>query len=210
MDSALRYIYTFWWHSRSFAVGVVSVIYSPLNLIWNVCLLNWRIYSEIIRLSCPSDVSTIWEDADIFSHSNGNIFRVTGHLCGEFTGDKGQWRGALMLSLICARINQWVNNGEAGDLTRRRAHCDVIVMLRSPLLSVILYKKRSLYSNISSHTDNGYVGMDVSLNFSTLHTLIQAGVSVFDQCVEIAVQHTTLKFIVIFSLIHLAFCYSYN
>ena len=28
---------------------------------------------------------------------------------------KGQWRGALMFSLICARINGWVNNGEAGE-----------------------------------------------------------------------------------------------
>ena len=41
---------------------------------------------------------------------------------------KGQWRGALMLSLICAWINRWVNNREAGDLRRHRAHCDVIVM----------------------------------------------------------------------------------
>ena len=30
---------------------------------------------------------------------------------------KGQWRGALMLSLICARINGWVNNGGWGDAT---------------------------------------------------------------------------------------------
>ena len=59
-----------------------------------------------------------------------NIFRVTGHLCREFTGPrhKGQWRGALMFSLICARINGWVNNGEAGDLGRHRPHYDVIVM----------------------------------------------------------------------------------
>ena len=42
---------------------------------------------------------------------------------------KGQWRGALMFSLICACINGWVNNGEAGDLRRRRAHFDVIVMV---------------------------------------------------------------------------------
>ena len=41
---------------------------------------------------------------------------------------KGQWRGALMFSLILARINSWVNNGEAGDLRRLRSHCDVIVM----------------------------------------------------------------------------------
>ena len=41
---------------------------------------------------------------------------------------KGQWRGALMFSLICARINGWVNNREAGDLRRHPTHCDVIVM----------------------------------------------------------------------------------
>ena len=41
---------------------------------------------------------------------------------------KGQWRGALMFSLICVWINSWVNNGEAGDLRRYRAHYDVIVM----------------------------------------------------------------------------------
>ena len=43
---------------------------------------------------------------------------------------KGQWRGALMFSLICARINGCVNNREAGDLRRYRAHYDVIVMFR--------------------------------------------------------------------------------
>ena len=42
---------------------------------------------------------------------------------------KGQWRGALMFTLICARINGWVNNREAGDLRRYRAHYDVIVMI---------------------------------------------------------------------------------
>ena len=41
---------------------------------------------------------------------------------------KGQWRGALMFSLICASINGWGNNDEAGDLRRRCAHYDVIVM----------------------------------------------------------------------------------
>ena len=42
---------------------------------------------------------------------------------------KGQWRGALMFPLICTRINGWVNNGDAGDLRRHRAHYDVTVML---------------------------------------------------------------------------------
>ena len=41
---------------------------------------------------------------------------------------KGQWRGALMFSLICVWINDWVNSREAGDLRRYLAHYDVIVM----------------------------------------------------------------------------------
>ena len=70
--------------------------------------------------------------ATIVTSSSGNIFRVTGPLCGEFTGSpvnsphKGQWRGALIFSLIC--INGWVNNYEAGDLRRHRVHYDVTVM----------------------------------------------------------------------------------
>ena len=41
---------------------------------------------------------------------------------------KGQWRGVLMFSLICVWMNDRVNNREAGDLRRYRAHYDVIVM----------------------------------------------------------------------------------
>ena len=41
---------------------------------------------------------------------------------------KGQWRGALIFSLICACINGLVNNREAGDLRRHHAqlwrHCN--------------------------------------------------------------------------------------
>ena len=41
---------------------------------------------------------------------------------------KGQWRRALMFSLICSWINGWVNNREAGDLRCHHAHYDVTVM----------------------------------------------------------------------------------
>ena len=44
---------------------------------------------------------------------------------------EGQWRGAVMFSLICAWINGWVNNHEAGDLRRHHAPYDVIVMNES-------------------------------------------------------------------------------
>ena len=48
---------------------------------------------------------------------------------------KGQWRGALIFSLICAWINAWVNNREAGYLGRHRAHYDMFAMKNQNLPS---------------------------------------------------------------------------
>ena len=42
---------------------------------------------------------------------------------------KGQWRGALMFTLICVWINGCVNNRKAGDLRRYCAHYGVTVMI---------------------------------------------------------------------------------
>ena len=70
----------------------------------------------------------------MMTSSNGNIFRVTGpflrgiHQSPANSPHKGQRRGALIFSLICAWLNAWVNNCEASDLRRHRAHYDVIVM----------------------------------------------------------------------------------
>ena len=67
---------------------------------------------------------------------NENIFRVTCPLCGEFTGHwwiprtKAIDAELLMLSLICARTNGWLYNGDSGDLRRHRAHYDVTVMIQ--------------------------------------------------------------------------------
>ena len=65
--------------------------------------------------------------------SNGNIFRVTGHLGGEFTSP-GEFPTQRPVTQsfdvffdLCPN-NGWVNNREAGDLRRYRAHCDIIVI----------------------------------------------------------------------------------
>ena len=96
---------------------------------------DWSINAEFSSTCMITTIGNSLDGVDILhlsrfhfasimmTSSNGNIFRVTGHLCG-----KGQWRGALMFTLICARINGWVNNREAGDLRRYRTHYDVIVM----------------------------------------------------------------------------------
>ena len=52
---------------------------------------------------------------------------------------KGQWRGALMFSLICSWINGWVNSGEAGDLRRHRVHFDLTVMPPIPSVPPCCY-----------------------------------------------------------------------
>ena len=52
---------------------------------------------------------------------------VNSPVTGEFPY-KGQWRGALIFSLICAWTNDWANNRNGGDLRRYRARYDVTVM----------------------------------------------------------------------------------
>ena len=44
---------------------------------------------------------------------------------------RGQWRGALILSLMCAWTNRWASNRDAGDLRRHCAYYDVTVMIQS-------------------------------------------------------------------------------
>ena len=56
---------------------------------------------------------------------------------------KCQWRGALF-SLICAWMNAWVNNKEAGDLRCHGAHYDIIVVCQELCMSdacLSLYSK---------------------------------------------------------------------
>ena len=69
----------------------------------------------------------------IMTSSNGNIFRVTDHLCGEFTGPRWIPRtkasdAELWCFFFCVWINSWVNYGEAGDLRCHGIHYDVTVM----------------------------------------------------------------------------------
>ena len=81
---------------------------------------------------------------------------------------KGQWCGALVFSLICVWINDWVNNREAGGLKRYRAHYDVIVMLWSVLegsssikslqaFPWIIATVWSIYASVNIGSNNGLV-----------------------------------------------------
>ena len=81
-------------------------------------------------LEMPHNGSEMW---NIMTSSNGNIFSVAGHFNGEFPGHRWIPRtkasdAELWWFFICAWLNGWVNNREAGDLGRHRGHNDVFVM----------------------------------------------------------------------------------
>ena len=94
---------------------------------------GWQIRSNIV-LGGYNNSYTKNQD-NMMTSSIGNIFPhywpfVRGiHRSSLNSPHKGQWRGALMFSLICAWSNGWVNTREAGDLRRYRAHYDVVVMI---------------------------------------------------------------------------------
>ena len=62
-----------------------------------------------------------------------------------------------MFSLICAWINGWVNNGEAGDLRRHRIHYDVIVMVQEPGHQQLWYWHSSLGIFPFQHQSGEYI-----------------------------------------------------
>ena len=57
---------------------------------------------------------------------------------------KGQWCETLMFSLVCAWINGWVNDREAGNLRRHRGHDDVTVMIPTILVPCHVDKSQQL------------------------------------------------------------------
>ena len=109
--------------------GEIDMLFCGYLCVKNPLMCVWHDYIIGRRLRYPFRLFVSFR-ALMMTSSNGNIFHVAGHLCGEFTGHrwiprKGQWRGTLMFSFICARINDWVNNREDCDLRRHRAHYDV-------------------------------------------------------------------------------------
>ena len=88
----------------------------------------------IIWVHCIFPIYQWWWVILMMTSSNGNIFRVTGHLCGEFTSHR--WIPITKASdadLWCFLLSTledggWENNQNAGDLRRHDAHYDVSVM----------------------------------------------------------------------------------
>ena len=93
-----------------------------------------------IRLRCPTDTHVcpkLWWRHQMETFSALLAFVRGIHRSPVNSPHKGQWRGALMFSFICRRINGWVNNLKAGDLWRLRGHYDVTVSISQILVCLI-------------------------------------------------------------------------
>ena len=82
---------------------------------WVSTVINWHMSSDY---------------GPVVMSSNENVFRVTGLLCGEFTGHR--WRPVTRSFDIFfdLRLNRRLSkNREDGDLKRHRGHYEVSVMI---------------------------------------------------------------------------------
>ena len=140
-----------WWSHKH--ITIYTCMYSYMHMIYIYILLFepekkympniiWCLYHTDPSISIYLIIryfSSSWYSSTDFplhwplvmmTSSNGNIFRVTDHLCGEFTDHR--WISRTKASdaeLWCFLwINGWVNNRTAGDLWHHRAHYDVTVM----------------------------------------------------------------------------------
>ena len=114
LDGNIIYIFITlsFWYVAGILIDVKAALIGQGNcLVWNRL---WAIHDDVIK----------WKHFPRYWPFVRGIHRSPVN-----SPHKGQWRGALMFTLICARINVWVNNHEAGDLRRNRVHYDVIVMI---------------------------------------------------------------------------------
>ena len=119
-----------------FAIFIFDLIIRLLKLA------RVRVYLHTINLSyhCPVTLGAehpmvwLWHGLVTWWRHQIETFSALLAICAGnslVTGEsphKGQWRGALIYPLIYAWMNDWVNDREAGDLRRHRAHYDVTVM----------------------------------------------------------------------------------
>ena len=119
-----RKMFPFWWRSSCVVFLCTTGIMMGLPII-HVRTVHPKICAHVyvfLHLLRHDDVIK-WKH---FSHYWAF---VRGIHRSPVNSPKGQWRGTLMFSLICAYMDGWVNNLQAGDLRRHRDHYDVTVMV---------------------------------------------------------------------------------
>ena len=136
-----------------------TVVIYAIKLVIARCLVPWL--QELI-LNC--DYTETHDDVIKWKHFPRYWPFVQGiHRSPVNSPHKSQRRGALVFPLICTRINGLVNNGEAGDLRRYRAHYDVTVM-REQIYDAEYFVT---YGNVVCHHDSTRFSVSGSITMTT-------------------------------------------
>ena len=128
---------------------------------WSIIAFYWQNWSIIYTVN----LKKIHDDVSKWKHFPHYWPFVLGiHWPPVNSPHKGQWRRALLFSLICAWINGWVNNREAGDLRSHSTHYDVTVIMLT--VCTLLYLVMIWYSSVYCHCIQKIV------NLTTLSSLV--------------------------------------
>ena len=126
MHICLQIHYVFCLHARKIKrPGIEYIIHCNIYT-----AVNYENKTDWSTLSSHKDPVTAHDDVIKWKHFPCHWPFVRGiHRSPVNSPHKGQWREAFMFSLICARINDWINNREADDSRRHHAHYDVTVKI---------------------------------------------------------------------------------
>ena len=150
-------------------------IYAHIMLTQNRCtrvstqLFTYENLQYFIEFQMVSSGEFVFSHDDVikWKHFPRHLPFVRGiHLSPVNSPRKGQWRRAMMFSLICVWINSWVNSREAGDLRRRR----VVSWLTISIITNTMYDVHiSLHKPGSVFSLFGFVS--VAWNMFHIYTL---------------------------------------
>ena len=125
-----------WWHICQNKILIFWT--DTVMMYWQTCTFKCGTYKDRWGIKCGNiDLvmyCTIWLCSEFSSwwrhqmETFSALLAICVHRSPMNSSHKGQWPRALMFSLICAQISGWVNNRQAVDLRRHRAHYDVTVM----------------------------------------------------------------------------------
>ena len=109
------------------------------GIVWNCkCTVQWWTWTAATKTSRQHDFIK-WKHFPRYWPFVWGIHRSPVN-----SPDKGQWRGALMFSLICALNKRMNKHSWAGDLRRHCAHYDVIVMMNPSLTTSLVCSSKEV------------------------------------------------------------------
>ena len=133
-----RYIKPSWYRCIRFLEAIYYISFHILISVYQFVSNNTYCVRFLVIMSCTDTGVSVHDDVIKWKHLPRYWPFVLGiHRSPVNSPHKCQWRWALMFSLICVWINGWVNNREAGDWRRYRAHCDVTVIFSVIFLVMI-------------------------------------------------------------------------